>query len=174
MKNCLPKEIDDTSSKLEYLLKDLRRKGISAFKDLKTKEQKAVIDWSKVVTREYFHLVDNNLSNVKDIADLPYPKEDIKLALKMILPIYVSSGPRSMIKRLKLAYQELGAFQQINTSDKETILDPTVDRNTDNSKKMRDRLALYDKYLKVTIAERKILVQEIGNYVENMKYSNRN
>jgi hypothetical protein len=39
MKNGLRTEIDDTTSKLEVLLKDFKRKGISAFKDLDAKEQ---------------------------------------------------------------------------------------------------------------------------------------
>ena len=174
MKNGLRTEIDDTTSKLEVLLKDFKRKGISAFKDLDAKEQKALINWSKKVTRKYTYLVDNDLSNVKDTEFLPYPKEDIKLAIKMLLPIYVSSGPQSMIKRLKLAYQELGSFQQIKPGDKKTILKPTSSKNNDTSKEVHDSLAIYDKYLEVTIAERKNLFQEIENYVENMKYSKRN
>jgi len=118
MKNCLRKEIDNASSKPESLLKVFKSKGLSAFKNMNEKEQKAIINWSKKVIRQYTSLIDNDLSNIKDVADLPYPKEDIKFAIKMMLPIYISNGPPNMVKKLKLAYQELGSFQQIDLGDK--------------------------------------------------------
>jgi hypothetical protein len=171
MKNCLRKEIDDGSSKLESLLRDFRRKGLIAFKDMNEKRQKAVINWSKNVIRQYTYLIANDLSNIKDIADLPYPKEDIKLAIKMMLPIYISNGPQSMIKKLKLAYQELGSFQQIDLGDNNEILSPATSKDTNATKKIRESLPNYDEYLEITISERKILFQEIDNYVEDLKYS---
>jgi hypothetical protein len=174
MKNCPGEKIVDTTRKLEVLLNNFKRKGISAFKDLQTKDQKALINWSEKITREYTNLVDNDLSNVKDITALPHPKDDIKIALKIILPVYISGGPPRMIKRLKLAYQELGSFQQINPGDKKTILNPTAIKDADSSTKISDCLATYDRYLEIAISERKILFQEIENYIEDVKYLHRN
>ena len=171
MKNNLRKEIDDVSGKLENLIKNFKRKGISAFKDMNGKEQRAVINWSKNVTRRYTSLVDNDLSNIKDITDLPFPKEDIKLAIKMMLPIYISNGPPNMVKKLKLAYQELGSFQQIDPGNKKRILRPATFKDTKALKKMRQSLSIYDEYLEITISERKILFQEIENYVDDLKFT---
>jgi hypothetical protein len=169
MRNCLRKEIDDAFSEFESLLKDFKRKGLSAFNDMNEKEQKALISWTNDVTRQYNNLIDNDLSNIKDLADLPYPKEDIKLAIKIILPIYISNGPPNMVKKLKLAYQELGSFQQIDPDDKKRILRPKISKNTDSLKKGRKNLAIYDKYLEISILERKGLFQEIENYIDDLK-----
>ena len=87
MKNYLRKEIDDVSNKLEKLLKDFKRKGLSAFKNMNEEEQKALISWSKNVTRQYTNLIGNDLSNIRDKKDLPYAREDIKFAIKLMLPI---------------------------------------------------------------------------------------
>jgi hypothetical protein len=171
MKNYRTRHIVDLSNKLESRLKSFKRKGISAFKNLDEKEQKALFNWSKNVTRQYTKLIDNDLSNLKDIADLPYPKEDIKLAIKIMLPIYISNGPQSMIKKLKLAYQELATFQQIKKGDDKKIISPATSKNTDASITNRENLTSYNKYLDIAISKRKILFQEIDNYVEDLKHS---
>lgn len=77
----------NASSELKRFLKDFKTSGLAAFKKMNKEEQKRIIDWSTGVTRQYLILIDKNLSNIKDIADMPYPKEDIKLAIKMMLPI---------------------------------------------------------------------------------------
>lgn len=171
MKNCLRKEIDDASSKLESLLKDFKRRGLSAFKDMNEKEQKALVNWSKNVTQQYTFLIDNDLSNIKDQADLPYPKEGIKLAIKMMLPIYISNGLPNMVKKLKLAYQELGSFQQIAPGNNKRIQSPATSKDPNSSKKIRESLNIYDEYLEITVSEKKILFQEIEKYVDDLKYT---
>ncbi|MGD2186737.1 MAG: hypothetical protein PVI71_11450 [Desulfobacterales bacterium] len=170
MKNCLQNETDVAFSKLESLLKDFKRKGPSTLNDMNEKEQKAVISWSNNVTRQYTNLIDNDLSNVKDIEDLPYPKEDIKLAIKILLPIYISKGPLNMVKKIKLAYQELGSFQQFDPGDKTRIQRSKISKDTNSSKKIRENLTIYDEYLKLSISERKGLFQEIENYIDDLKY----
>ena len=164
------KKIDDAFSKFERLLKNFKRKGLSAFNNMNKKEQKALINWSNDVTRQYTNLIDYGLSNIRDIADLPYPKEDIKIAIKIILPIYISKGPPNMVKKLKLAYQELGGFQQIDPADKKRILRPKISKDTNSSKKVRKSLSIYDKYLEISISERKGLFHEIENYIDDLKY----
>jgi hypothetical protein len=170
MKTCQQKEIVDVSSKLKSLLTKFKRKGTSAFKEMNENEQRALINWSKVVTRQYTNLIDNELSNVKDIADLPYAKEDIKLAIKIMLPILISNGPQSMIKRLKLAYQELGSFQQIDNGDCKKTTKPTSSRITKASRKREKKPGNHNHCLEITISERKILFQEIKSYVDGLKY----
>jgi hypothetical protein len=174
MKTKLLKEIEDHSAKIEGLLKNFKSKGTSALKELSENELKAVVNWSKEVIRQYTNLIDNDLSNIKDIADLPYPKERIKLAIKMMLPIFIPNGPQSMIKKLKLAYQELGSFQQIDTCDYGRIMSPESSKDAKSSKKIHKSLNIYNKYLEITISERKILSQEIENYVNDLKYRIKN
>jgi len=152
------------------VLKNYKSKGTSALKELRENELKAVINWSKEVIRQYTNLIDNDLSNIKDIADLPYSKERIKLAIKMMLPIFIPNGPQSMIKKLNLAYQELGSFQQIDTGDYGRITSPESSKDVKSSKKIHNNLSMYSKYLEITISERKILFQEIETYVSDLKY----
>jgi hypothetical protein len=174
MENCLPEELFDGSGKIKGLLKDFKGNGLSAFKKMDEKDQRAVINWSKEVARQYTTLIDNDPSNIKDISDLPFPKEDIKLAIKIMLPVYLSIGPKSMIKRLKLAYQELASFQQIDKGDYNRIMSPEASKENDDSITKRENLNIYNKYLEITITKRKILFQEIENYVEDLKYAIKN
>ena len=171
MKSYQQKEMKNASSELKRFLKDFKTSGLAAFKKINKEAQRRIIDWSTGVTRQYLILIDKDLANIKDIADLPYPKEDIKLAIKMMLPIYISNGPPNMVKKLKLAYQELGSFQQIDPGDNKRIQSPATSKDTNFSKKIPERVAIYDEYLEITISERKILFQEIEKYVDDLKYT---
>jgi hypothetical protein len=51
------------------------------------------------------------------------------------------------VKKLKLVYQELDSFQQIDPGDKKRILRPAASKDKDVAKGTRTRLAVYGEYL---------------------------
>jgi tRNA(Ser,Leu) C12 N-acetylase TAN1 len=86
-----------------------------------------------------------------------------------MLSIYISNGPPKMIKQLKLAYQELGSFLEIDPDNYETILSLATSKDPNSSKMKLESTMLFNKYMELTISERKILFQEIENYVNSLK-----
>jgi hypothetical protein len=68
------------------LMADLKNRSIMAFKQMSDDEQKRVWNWSKEVIKQYRSVLEAHPSNIRNIEDLPFPKEDIQLAIKLSLP----------------------------------------------------------------------------------------
>jgi hypothetical protein len=119
---------------------DLKNKGILAFKQLTDDEQKRVLETDR--------------RNIRNVESLPFPKEDIKLALKISLPLYISKGMHSMVRKLKNLYQETGTFQNIDPKDHAILSAATTGKKKEISKKQySDVDRVNDKYMERAISE---------------------
>ena len=110
------------------LMANLKNKGILAFKQMTDDDQKKVWNWSKEVIQQYRSVLEADPSNIRNIENLPFPKEDIKLAIRLSLPLYLSKDMQAVVKMLKTAYKDIGTFQFIDDVDKKELrsrTDPT-------------------------------------------------
>lgn len=151
------------------LLADLKNRGIKAFKQMTDDEQKEVWRWSKEVIRQYRSILKAAPRNIRNITDLPFPKEDIKLAIKLSLPLYLSKDMQSVVKMLKTAYKEIGTFQRIDNIDKKELLPRTDQRRRATSQNNKTNYALTHKYTELTVSEQKALLQEISDFVNDLE-----
>jgi hypothetical protein len=155
------------------LLVDLKNKGIMAFKKMTDEELKRVWEWSKEVIQQYRSLLETCPSNIRNVEDMPFPKEDIKLAIKLSLPLYISKDMQSMVKKLKTAYREIGTFQFIEDADKKKLLSRANLRRRASSKNNKTIYPLSDKYSdkyrEIAVSEQKALLKEINDFVNNLK-----
>lgn len=149
------------------LLARLRKKGIATFEQLSDKEQTDVWEWSREVIRSYRNTLETDQRNVRDLAELPFTKDDIKLAIKIALPLYVSKDLQRMIRALKNAYKELGAFQDLDrlTAEKKTLRDNLVGFLLRNGKTSSDGA---DKNMDLIVSEKKALTEEINSFVADL------
>jgi len=99
-------------------LRALKTNGLVAIKDMSEKEQRRVWDWSKEVIRQYRKTLERNPANIRSVDELPFLKEEIKLAIELSLPLYAQKNIHSMVKNLKSIYKELGFLQSIDSKDK--------------------------------------------------------
>jgi hypothetical protein len=156
------------------LLANLKNKGILAFKHMTDDEQKKVWKWSQKVVQRYRNVLETHTGNIRNLEDLPFPKEDIKLAIKLSLPLYLSKDMQSMVKILKNAYKEIGTFQNMDDFD-----DPKLPSRADSKRKSSEQRTkttypLADKYTELTISEQKALMQEINDFVTDLESTMRN
>jgi len=108
------------------ILADLKYKGILAFKQMTDDDQKRVWQWSKEVVKQYLIKLESDPSNIRNVEILPFSEDDIKLAIKLVIPFYISKDMQSMVKKLKAAYKEIGTFQTIGgIEDKEKRILPS-------------------------------------------------
>lgn len=155
------------SSRLKAELKD---KGILAFKQLTDDEQKRVWQWCNEVVRLYRGVLETDRRNIRNVESLPFPKEDIKLALKISLPLYISKGMHSMVRKLKNLYQETGTFQNMDPKDHAILSAATTGKKKEISKKQySDVDRVNDKYMERAISEKKVLLQDINNFVQELE-----
>jgi len=151
------------------LLADLKNMGILAFKQMTDNEQKTVWKWSKEVIRRYRSVLEAYPGNIRDVEDLPFPKEDIKLAIKLSLPLYISKDMQSMVKMLKTSYKEIGTFQIIDDSDKKKLRTRADSERRSPSQNNRKVYPVTDKYTEITVSEKKALLQEINDFVTDLE-----
>lgn len=154
---------------LKRLLRALKTKGLYAIKDMSEREQRRVWDWSNEVIRKYQRTLEQNPANVRSVDDLPFPKEVIKLAIELSLPLYAQKNIDSMVKTLKTNFKELGVFQSIEPEDKEKLRKAYVRQDKDSAKQNRDMLEIHEKYTEMVVSEKKSLLEEINNFAIRMK-----
>ena len=150
------------------LLADLKNMGILAFKQMTEDEQKKVWNWSKEVVQQYRSVLEADPGNIRNIEDLPFPKEDIKLAIKLSLPLYISKDMQSVIKVLKTAYKDIGTFQFIDDGDKKVLQSRSDPKRRASSQNNGSTYPLSDKYTELIVSEQKALLQEVNDFVSDL------
>jgi hypothetical protein len=151
------------------LLADLKNKGIMAFKKMADEEQKKIWEWSKKVIEQYRSVLKAHPSNIREVEDLPFPKEDIKLAIQLSLPLYISKDMQNMVKKLKIAYKEIGTFQFIEDADKKELLSMADLKRRASSQNNKTIYPLSDQYTNMAVSEQKALLQEITDFVTDLE-----
>ena len=158
-----------STSSLKRLLRALKTNGLVAIKDMSEKEQRRVWDWSKEVIRQYRKTLERNPANIRSVDELPFPKEDIKLAIQLSLPLYEQKNIQRMVKTLKTNYKELGVFQSIDTEDKEKLRKMSVRQGKASVKQDRGVIEIHEKYMEMVISEKKSLLEEVNDFVNKME-----
>lgn len=163
--------VDESNSPLisSKLMDDLKNRGIMVFRQMSDDEQKKVWNWSKEVVQQYRSVFEAHPSNIRNIEDLPFPKEDIKLAIKLLLPLYISKDMQSMVKMLKTAYREMGTFQAIDDSVKNELLSSADPKRRASPQDNNTPYPLSDKYTEIIVSEQKALLQEINDFVTDLE-----
>jgi hypothetical protein len=158
-------ELPDISPKL---VAKMRKQEIAVFQQLSEEEQVRVWEWSRTIIQEYRSTLESNPNNIRDVEDLPAPKDDIKLAIKIALPIYVSKDLQRMIKVLKNAYKELGAFQPLDAMKKDSSISkyPSGLKTKNNGRKFG---APSDADTELIVSEKKALTEEIRSFVSDLE-----
>jgi hypothetical protein len=61
---------------------------------------KIIANWAYEVFNDYSTVLEDFPMKIKSNAELPSPKQDIKLAIKILLPTYLSKGSGDMVDPL--------------------------------------------------------------------------
>ena len=80
--------------------------------------------------------------DTKKKLDLPFPKEEIRLAIKVLLPAYLDKASVDVLDELKEKYVGLGAFQKMGQPE--------------------------DALMELIISEQKILLEEINAFINDL------
>ena len=165
-----PVKTEHSTSALNNLLKKLREKGPSIISAMRKSDIKIIAKWAYEVFNEYTTVLENLQMKIKGITELPCPKQDIKLAIKVLLPTYLSKGSDDIVGLLKDSYVRLSAFQEISMEDKETIMREFHEIEKDNGTTNRMLFPNYYKYIDLMVAEQNALVEDINIYIEDLPH----
>jgi hypothetical protein len=164
-----PKNNDKFPSMIEDYIKDFGHKGISALTNRSKDEQTIIVSWAQDVVDQYGFFLKEYPMKIRNLVDLPYPKENIKIAIKSLLPAYLAKGSDDIVNLLKDRYVRLSTFQVISQDDKETII-KEVDEIDQKSESIDISLfPTYHNYMQIIISEQKILLEDINFFINDMK-----
>ena len=166
-----PVKNEHSTSGLNNLLNKLRQKGPSVISSMRKSDIKIIAKWSYDVFNEYTTVLEDLQMKIKSTTELPCPKQDIKLAIKMLLPTYLSKGSDDMVALLKDSFVRLSAFQEINLADKETMIREFHELEKENKATNRMLFPNYYKYIDLMVAEQNALVEDINSYIEDLPHS---
>ena len=165
-----PIKNERSTSAIDDLLKKFRKKGLSVISAINKNDMKKIANWANEVFNDYTTALENFAMEIKSIEELPCSKQDIKLAIKILLPNYLSKGSDDMVDLLKDRYIRLSAFQEISAQDKETIIKESHEIQKENGTTDRSLFPNYYKYIDLMVAEQNVLVEDINSYIEDLPY----
>jgi hypothetical protein len=150
-------------------IKNFRQKGLSVLSDMSKGDQAVFVNWAQDVVDRYGHILQENPSKIKNVADLPCSKEDLKIAIKALLLAYLAKGSDDIVDLLKDRYVRLGAFQEISQEDKDAIIKESDEIDQRSESTDTSLFSTYQKYMQLVISEQNILLEDINTFVDDLQ-----
>lgn len=148
-------------------IRDFRKKGLSILSEMSKDEQTIFVNWAQKIVDRYGSLLQVKPLKIKNVTDLPCPKEDLKIAIKVLVPAYLAKGSGDIVDSLKDRYVSLGAFQEISQEDKETIIKESNEMDQKSESGDTSLFSTYQKYIQIVVSEQKILLDEINAFIQD-------
>jgi hypothetical protein len=164
-----PKRNDKLSPLIKGFIKDFRQRGISALAKMSKNEQTLIVNWAQELVDQYGSVLIEYPMKIKNLVDLPWPKENIKIAIKALLPAYLAKESDDIVNLLKDIYVRLSAFQEISQEDKETIIKEANEIDQKSEPTDTSLFPTYHKYMQIIISEQKILLEEINTFINDLR-----
>ncbi|MGD8666352.1 MAG: hypothetical protein PVI58_10170 [Desulfobacterales bacterium] len=156
------------SSKIENLLNEIREKEISALAHMNEDNKVLIAKWAQHTTDRYIAVLEKHPEKIKNIADLPASRDEIKIAIKILLTAYVIKKSDKKVDMLKDYYIRIGSFQNIDLKDKEKIIKEanSAEQKLENSS--ASFFSKYHKYMEVIVSEQGALLKELNNFINDL------
>ena len=166
---------DGFSSEAEALLNKLRKMGIIAILNMNKKSQLTMSNWAHDIVNQYNAVLKNNPMKLKNITELPCSKMDAKLAIKFLMLGSVEKGlDDKTVSNLRDKFISLGSFQSIDQKDIVKLTKYIRDIKEKSMGNNTFSLPGFNKYMDLIISEQKALVEEINNFIEDIRKIKKN
>lgn len=156
---------EQTKLKIEKLLGEINKKGFFTLTRMSPANQGLIAKWATHIYDRYRSILEMNPAKIKNILDLPVSKQDVKLAIKILLTTYFAKGADDIVNRLQNHFISIGSFQHINEEDKEKIVTESnrLDQNLESI------YPEYHKYLEIIISEQNVLSDDLNHFSSDLK-----
>lgn len=159
----------EAQAMIDYFIKDFKKKGIITLANMSKDEQTIIINWAQDVVDRYGSVLKEYPLKIKNLIDLPCPKENIQIAIKTLLPAYVAKGSDDIVNLLKDRYVRLSAFQDIGQEDKGNIIKESNEFDQTSESTDTSLFSAYQKYMQIIISEQKILLEDINTFINDLQ-----
>ena len=158
-----------SSSKIANLLDEIKNKGIFTIAQMNDKNQITITKWARDIYDRYETVLENQPTKIKNIVELPASKQEVKMAIKILLTTYVLKESDEMSDRLKDRYISIGAFQNIDLEDREKIFYEVNNMEKELESDYASVFPEYHKHMEVVILEQNILLDDVNNFINDLK-----
>jgi hypothetical protein len=155
--------------KIEALVSGLRKKGITTIYSMSAEEQTQIATWAQEVFDAYGSVIERYTGKIKDLSALPCSKQDIKIAIKVLLPIWCARESEKMVDLLQDRYIRLSAFQEITEEDKDAFIGEVNNSHHKLDATDIQTSSVDHKYMDIILAEQKVLLNEINAYINDLQ-----
>jgi hypothetical protein len=161
---------ENSSSEIEALLNKLRKTGTTAILTMNKKAQITMSNWAYNLVDQYDATLKNNPVKLKDTAELPCSKMDVKLAIKLLMLASVEKRlDDNAIVNLKDKFVSLGSFQSIDQEDIVKLINHISDIRKKSMDVDTPSFPELNKYMDLIISEQKALLDEINSFIEDIR-----
>jgi hypothetical protein len=168
-----PQKSEKRSPVIEEFIKDFRNNKMAAIANLDEERQTIIANWAQDLVDLYGSLLQDYSAKIKDAADLPCQREDLKIAIKVLLPAYLAKGSDDTVDLLKDRYIRLSAFQAISREDKSKINKKSNDSDQESEPADSSLFSAYQKYMQIIISEQNVFLEEINTFINDLKARNK-
>lgn len=166
---------ENLSSEVEALLNKLRKTEITAILTMNKKAQITVLNWAHNLVNQYDATLKNNPVKLKDTAELPCSKMDVKLAIKLLMLASVEKIlDDNTVVNLKDKFVSLGSFQSIDQEDIVKLINYISDIQKKSMDADTPSFSELNKYMNLIISEQKALLDEINSFIEDIRKIKKN
>jgi len=98
---------------------------------------------------------------------LPAPKDEIKIAIKILLSAYVIKKSEKKVNILKDYFIRIGSFQKIDLEEKKIIEEfNSTEQKLENA--YPSAFSNFHKYMEVVISEQDALLKNLNNFINDL------
>lgn len=156
-------------SKIANLLDEIKNKGIFTIAQMNDKNQITITKWARDIYDRYETVLENQPTKIKNIVELPASKQEVKMAIKILLTTYVLKESDEISDSLKDRYISIGTFQDIDLEDREKIFYEVNNMEKELESDYASVFPEYHKHMEVVILEQNILLDDVNNFINDLK-----
>lgn len=157
-----------TSSKIEDLLDEIKDKGFFTLAHLSEEDQVLITKWAQDIFDRYESVLKDQPSKIKNVIELPASKQEVKMAIKILLTAYVLKESDEKVDYLKDRYISIGAFQDIDLEDREKIFYEVSNIEEELESDYASVFPEYHKHIEVIISEQNVLLDDVNNFINDL------
>ena len=156
------------SPNIENLLDEIKYKGIFEIAQMNEKNQVTITKWARDIYDRYESVLENQPTKIKNIVELPASKQEVKMAIKILLTANVLKKSDELVDRLKDRYISIGAFQDIDLEDGEKIFYEVNNMEQELESDYASVFPEYHKHVEVVILEQNALIDDVNNFINDL------
>jgi hypothetical protein len=161
-------DYENFTLKIKGLIDEIKEKGIFALAQMSEDKQVLITKWAQEVFDRYEFVLENQPTKIKNIVELPASKQEVKMAIKILLTAYVLKESNETVDNMKDYYISIGTFQDIDLEDREKTFYKVNNIEDELESDYASVFPEYHKHIEVIISEQNVLLDDVNAFINDL------